>query len=230
MGMTRLFPRKRQIFLFLSFSTMMFVASIEKIEPTPLYDARYMGIFTEEERHPQLVTFLPALFKHAEAKEIPVPLALAVMKKESNFNPAAKSSMGALGLMQILPTTAQSSLRRKGIQVELGEITDHLLEDPETNIAIGVDYLANLRSKLYKVENQTNKKMLLLASYNAGLHRVARAFGCKSIQCLSYKTNHYGQVNFAKSLATLPRETNDYIHKVLDYEQAFTYDLLQHKH
>ncbi len=71
----------------------------------------------------------------AYAKEygVPVDLAHAVVKVESNFNPKARGSAGEVGLMQIKPATARMmgySGSKKG------------LFDPETNIKFGMKYLA----------------------------------------------------------------------------------------
>ena len=64
---------------------------------------------------------------------VPVPLARAVVRIESNFNPKARGSAGEIGLMQIKPATARMmgySGSSKG------------LYDPETNIRFGMKYLA----------------------------------------------------------------------------------------
>ncbi|ODN68978.1 lytic murein transglycosylase [Methylobrevis pamukkalensis] len=50
--------------------------------------------------------------RHAAAKGVPLELAEAVVKVESNFNPKARSRSGAVGLMQILPRTARASASR----------------------------------------------------------------------------------------------------------------------
>lgn len=71
--------------------------------------------------------------KYAAQYGVPVSLAQAVVKIESNFNPKARGSAGEVGLMQIKPATARSmgySGSTKG------------LYDPETNIRFGMKYLA----------------------------------------------------------------------------------------
>jgi hypothetical protein len=83
-------------------------------------------------------------------------LVAAVMKVESNYNPGARSSKGALGLMQLIPATGQ----RFGVQ-------DFF--DPEQNIEGGVKYLRFL-SDMFGPSNID----LITAAYNAGENRVAR--------------------------------------------------------
>ncbi|TAV90377.1 lytic transglycosylase domain-containing protein [Rhizobium leguminosarum] len=71
--------------------------------------------------------------KYANQYEVPVALATAVIRIESNFNPNARGSHGEIGLMQIKPATARMmgySGSAKG------------LFDPEINIKYGMKYLA----------------------------------------------------------------------------------------
>ena len=70
---------------------------------------------------------------YAKTYGVPVDLAHAVVRVESNFNPKARGSAGEIGLMQIKPATARMmgySGSAKG------------LYDPETNIKFGMKYLA----------------------------------------------------------------------------------------
>lgn len=69
-----------------------------------------------------------------EDGRVPASLVLAVAKTESNFNPDAVSAKGARGVMQIMPATAQ---------YELNADPDDLW-NPETNILLGIEYLARL--------------------------------------------------------------------------------------
>jgi len=71
--------------------------------------------------------------KYANQYNVPVALATAVIRVESNFNPMARGSHGEIGLMQIKPATARMMGYSGGAKG---------LFDPETNIKYGMKYLA----------------------------------------------------------------------------------------
>ncbi len=92
---------------------------------------------------------------------VPPDLALAVMQAESNFNPAAKSPKGAIGVMQLMPSTAAT----------LGVEDENDLYEPEVNIPTGLQHLSDLLNKY------GGNEKLALAAYNAGPGAVARHGG-----------------------------------------------------
>ena len=71
--------------------------------------------------------------KYANQYDVPVALATAVIRIESNFNPKARGSAGEVGLMQIKPATARMMGYSGG---------KNGLFDPETNLKFGMKYLA----------------------------------------------------------------------------------------
>ena len=87
-------------------------------------------------------------------------LVLAVIRTESRFDPNAVSSVGAQGLMQLMPGTALPIARRLHARTDA-----RFLFDPETNVRVGIRFLEWLR-------NHTRNMTLALASYNAGPHAV----------------------------------------------------------
>jgi soluble lytic murein transglycosylase len=100
---------------------------------------------------------------HAKEHELDPALLAAVIYQESKFRPSAKSSSGAIGLMQLAPSTA------KGIAIRTGghRFVTSDLYDPEINIRYGAWYLANLFAKYHS-------EQLVLAAYNAGQGNVDR--------------------------------------------------------
>lgn len=100
--------------------------------------------------------------RHAEAHGLDWRLIAAQMYQESRFDPKARSWVGARGLMQLMPRTAQ----------ELG-VTD--IEDPEQNIGAGVRYLAQLARRFEDDLDPRQRVRFALASYNAGYYHVVDA-------------------------------------------------------
>ncbi|OON41486.1 hypothetical protein BTJ39_03565 [Izhakiella australiensis] len=100
---------------------------------------------------------------YANRYKVNPALIKAVISVESGFDPKAKSSVGAMGLMQIMPETA------KWLITKLGEADGRYdLHDPEKNIQLGVYFIALL------AERYNNDLELVLAAYNAGPGAVDR--------------------------------------------------------
>jgi soluble lytic murein transglycosylase len=100
---------------------------------------------------------------HARNYGLEPALLAAVIYQESRFRSDARSSSGAIGLMQLLPTTA------KGIAIRTGGARFRLddLYDPEINVRYGSWYLRHLLQKYDDEETA-------LAAYNAGQDNVDR--------------------------------------------------------
>jgi len=103
------------------------------------------------------VPFAPIIQQEAQKNDLAPELVAAVIKQESRFQPDVKSNAGAVGLMQLLPSTGHW----------MG--ASNLL-NPEQNIAAGAKYLKYLSDQFDGDENK------ILAAYNAG-EGVVRRFG-----------------------------------------------------
>ncbi len=89
-------------------------------------------------------------------------LLFAIMRQESGFNPRAKSSSGAIGVMQLMPSTAHEmarNLRLFGSNI-----------NPEISMALGQKYIASLMA----FPSIGNNLVFLTAAYNAGPGTLAR--------------------------------------------------------
>lgn len=106
----------------------------------------------------------------AERHRVDPALVRAVIETESNWNPGAMSRKGAVGLMQLIPTTAQ----RFGANDAF---------NPKQNVDAGVRYLKTL------LERYNGNLDLALAAYNAGEGAVDRAHGMPSYR----ETRNYVQ-------------------------------------
>ncbi|MEW6130480.1 MAG: transglycosylase SLT domain-containing protein [Acidobacteriota bacterium] len=90
-------------------------------------------------------------------------LAAALIRQESVFNPNAISRVGARGLMQLMPATGQLVSKQQGN----GSITANDLLNPDLNIKLGMNYLAQMIGQLGRFEYAA-------AGYNAGPGRAKR--------------------------------------------------------
>ncbi|MBL7715405.1 MAG: transglycosylase SLT domain-containing protein [Bdellovibrionales bacterium] len=90
-------------------------------------------------------------------------LILSVIRVESAFKVKARSPVGAMGLMQIMPATAFFVAKTNGIHFPRARA----LEDPFTNLTIGINYLAHLRNKYSEVSPYYQ-----FAAYNMGPARL----------------------------------------------------------
>ena len=100
---------------------------------------------------------------HADNYDLEPQLVAAVIYQESKFDADAVSASGAVGLMQLLPSTGQGIAERTG-----GDSwTPEDLHDPELNVRYGSWYLRHLLDKYGDEE-------LALAAYNAGQANVDR--------------------------------------------------------
>ncbi len=97
-------------------------------------------------------------------RSVPRVLELAIARRESEFNPGVTSKAGAMGLMQLMPGTAQQMAQRLKIPYE----RDKLLEGFAYNTRLGSEYLA------YLIEKFGRNPVLIAVGYNAGPGRVTQ--------------------------------------------------------
>lgn len=108
--------------------------------------------------HPNLKKYEAMVDRAAAEFTLDPALLKAIMAAESGFNPNAVSPKGAIGLMQIMPATAQ----RYGMQADKKRTLQQKLTDPAINIRLAARYLRDLKNLF------PQRLELMIASYNAG--------------------------------------------------------------
>lgn len=97
--------------------------------------------------------------------QVPIPqaLALAIARRESEFDPAVVSHAGAMGLMQVMPGTGRDT----AAEFDIAYSADRLLSDPAYNVLLGSTYIAGVRERF------DDNIVLVSAGYNAGPRRAS---------------------------------------------------------
>jgi len=140
----------------------------------------------------------------AQNRELDPAWIYSIMRRESAFAPDAYSSAGALGLMQLLPSTAALTAQKFGFSVP----SESEVFDPARNIALGSAYLSELLKRF------NGNQALATAAYNAGPYRVA-----------SWLPKDHALAADAW-VDTIPfYETRDYVKAVLAYAAVYESEL-----
>lgn len=140
--------------------------------------------------------------KEARENDIDPWLAMSVSRRESAFNPRARSHVGASGLMQLMPATARKVARDHDQQ----RPSQAMLFDQNVNIGLGSRYLAEL------LEQFNGNRLLALAAYNAGPHRIDNWLEDEDDKGVPADV----------WIESIPfRETRDYVQAVLTYRVLF---------
>jgi soluble lytic murein transglycosylase len=123
-----------------------------------------------------------------------------LMRQESRFVTSAKSSVGASGLMQLMPATAKWVAKKIGMR----DFNPARVNDTETNVLLGTSYMRLV------MENLDNHPVLASAAYNAGPGRARRWRADRPLEGAIYAE-------------TIPfSETRDYVKKVMSNSVYYT--------
>lgn len=139
----------------------------------------------------------------AARQSLPLSELMAIARRESAFFPAARSSAGARGLMQLMPATGLGIAKRQGLKLSTSD-----LYDLQHNVDLGSAYYRQL------LERFDDNRPVALAAYNAGPNRVKHWVG-RGLPLDAW-------------IETIPyRETRAYVKAVLAYSVVFDYRLGQ---
>ncbi|MFD2117931.1 lytic transglycosylase domain-containing protein [Paenibacillus yanchengensis] len=105
------------------------------------------------------IQYKEVIRNNAEKYDLEPQLIAAIIRAESNFQTGRESRKGALGLMQLMPETANWVMDKAGFE----KVDDgHLLEDVDASVEIGSWYLHSLFQQF------NNNQIAAIAAYNAG--------------------------------------------------------------
>ncbi|HEY7027662.1 MAG TPA: transporter substrate-binding domain-containing protein [Gemmatimonadales bacterium] len=135
----------------------------DQLQRKYLVDATYVQSATSANGRKTFLAVVDLFRKYSEKYNVDYLLMAAQAYQESRLNQNARSPVGAIGIMQIMPET--------GASLKVGDIT--LLEP---NIHAGVKYMRTVRDTYFENEpmDNLNKALFTFASYNAGPGRVSQ--------------------------------------------------------
>jgi len=145
------------------------------------------------------LAFWTSVRHEADMQGLDPLLVEAVMRQESLFDPAVRSSANAIGLMQLLPATAERVAAVGEVQTSTTDLTD-----PALNIRLGARYLRALLTQFQA------DPLKALAAYNGGERAVEKW------------QRRYGELaddEFVESITY--RETRDYVKRVMANYRAY---------
>lgn len=142
---------------------------------------------------------------NAVGRSVEKPLVYAIARQESGFNPGAVSRVGARGLLQLMPATAQRTARAVGLPFDARRLTS----DPAYNAQLGAAHLREL-TDLYN-----GSYILTFAAYNAGPGRVREWLQ-------RYGDPRTGQIDPVDWVELIPfTETRNYVMRVMENVQVY---------
>jgi soluble lytic murein transglycosylase len=104
--------------------------------------------------------FMEAIDSWAKQRQINPMLVTALIRQESRFEPKIESAVGAIGLMQVMPETADWIASKIGLQ-------KYVMSNPNDNLKLGTWYLD------YTHHEYNDNSLFAVASYNAGPGSIA---------------------------------------------------------
>ncbi len=128
-----------------------------------LKDVKYVKNAASVEERKKFLALIEYFKKYGDQYDVDWVLMAAQGYQESQLNQDAKSSVGAIGVMQLMPATAK--------EMNVGDVTK-----TDANIHAGIKYMRFMMDRYYANEPMTNldKALFSFASYNAGPARVRK--------------------------------------------------------
>jgi soluble lytic murein transglycosylase len=171
-------------------------------------EASYNGIRIYEYSHP--IISVP---RYSGPGAMPdEALVLAIIRQETEFDPASVSSAGARGLMQVMPESAPHLAALNGMEYRLGDLT----QDPIYNMELGMTELS------HELSDWGGSYVLAAAAYNAGPGNVRKWIAM-------YGDPRDARVDPVDWIEEIPfSETRNYVQRVLENVEVYRNRLSGH--
>ena len=131
-------------------------------------------------------------------------LTLSITRQESGFDPLIRSPVGARGMMQVMPATAQIVARQIGVSYSAG-----MLDDPDYNMRLGQTYISQMLNQF------SGSYPLAIAAYNAGPGRPTQWVGF----CGDPRGAGTDPIDFVECIPF--SETRNYVMRVMEGAQVY---------
>lgn len=131
-------------------------------------------------------------------------LVLAITRQESGFDPLVRSSVGARGMMQLMPATAQITARKMGV-----DYSPSMLDQPDYNMRLGSSFLGQL------VNQFSGSYVMATAGYNAGPGRPPQW----AAYCGDPRGGSTDPIDFIECIPF--SETRNYVMRVMENVQVY---------
>ncbi len=166
--------------------------------------------------------YAPIVHKMAKRYKLRPSLIFAIIHTESNFRPRLASAASAMGLMQLLPSTAGGEVH-KYLYGHNALITHEDLAKPELNITFGTTYFHLLMTQhLHGIVQHRTREICAIAAYNMGIGRLMRYFGATDQEAFAAINALTPQQVFQTLTETLPiAETRAYVSRVSHRESMY---------
>jgi len=161
--------------------------------------------------------------KYAANMKLPPELVYAIMETESAFNPNARSSVPAFGLMQLVPTSGARDAYRLLFNKDK-VVSDRYLYNPDNNIKLGTAFINKLYySYLSGINNAEARTWAAIAAYNTGAGNVFNTFAGK------YRRSKFGnRSNWKKKALSIinsksPEQVYQFLKRNLPHKETRHY-------
>ncbi len=138
------------------------LANLKHLPQTSIKIAKKTGVDRIKINHLYPVVDFPINDTEEETKYLPKELIYSIIRQESEFSSEAVSYSGAIGMMQIMPSTAKMLSRQEKLKYDLNKV----LEDSSYNVQLGSRYIFDL------VKEFEGSYIRAISSYNAGPNRI----------------------------------------------------------